>query len=408
MLIWKGGAHELPRSNAFLSKHHMPDWQSVMISILRRFVYGTSAGLIFTTVSVAQPGTQATITGMVIDDSSNTAIEFANVFLAQTTLGCTTDQNGQFEIKNVPPGSYEIVASRVGFTLRSLRLSITQSETRQLRIKLRPSPIIHGEVVVSAPEPTRWRDQLQKFLKLFLGTTPNANRCKIINPEVLDFDEYNDVFVATARAPLEIDNKALGYHIRFELTSFRLEPKRFQIGPRFLRSDVLVCEGFPHYTTLTPGTEGEGERWIENRKRAFGGSLRHFLSALVTGNLNESEYEVNLMPQIRLQNTPIDRTRISSGNTDLILSTTASREYRHLRFRGFLEVEYTRGTLEQDYDLLRKRGTDSQVSWVELNYDSVSVNSRGLIREGFPTKVYGYWAWKRLADLLPLDYEPEG
>ena len=381
---------------------------SDMNCLLGRFALGVLVVLIFSAEMNAQSATQATITGTVIDDSTSAAVEFANVFLAQTTLGCTTDQNGQFEIKNVPPGSYEIVASRVGYTLRSHRVSITQSETRQLRIKLKPAPIVHGEVVVSAPEPARWQDQLQKFLKLFFGTTPNANRCKVINPEVLDFDEYNDVFVATARAPLEIDNKALGYHIRFELTSFRLEPKSSQIGPRFLKSDVLVCEGFPHYTTLTPSTEGEGERWIENRKRAFGGSLRHFLSALVTGNLNESEYEVNLMPQIRLQNTPIDRTRIYSGNTDLILSTTASREYRHLRFRGFLEVEYTRGTLEQDYDLLRKRGTDSQVSWVELNYDSVSVNSRGLIREGFPTKVYGYWAWKRLADTLPLDYEPEG
>jgi hypothetical protein len=373
---------------------------------LRQLVRGLVAIFVFATTSIAQPIPQSTITGRVIDDSTAAAVEFANVFLAQTTLGCTTDQNGQFEIKNVPPGSYEIVASRVGYTMRSLKATVIQSEIRQLRIKLKPTSIVHSGVTVSA-DPSHWREQFQKFQKLFLGTTPNAGRCKITNPEVINFDDHDSSFAAAASAPVEIDNEALGYHVRFELTSFRLEPGNSQIGLRSRRRDVLVCEGFPHFALLTPATEREGERWKENRKHAFRGSLRHFLTYLVKGDMKHDEFEFYLMPQIRLQNTPIDRTRISFFNLDLILSPTSSREHKSLRFKGVLEVEYTRENIESGYNLLRKQGTDSQVSWLELKYDSVSVSPRGIIRETFPTQVYGYWAWKRLADMLPLDYELE-
>jgi hypothetical protein len=48
-----------------------------------------------------------------------------------------------------------------------------------------------------------------------------------------------------------------------------------------------------------------------------------------------------------------------------------------------------------------------QISWLALNYYSVAISERGDISEPFPTKTYGYWSWRRVADMLPLDFEPE-
>jgi hypothetical protein len=70
-------------------------------------------------------------------------------------------------------------------------------------------------------------------------------------------------------------------------------------------------------------------------------------------------------------------------------------------------VEYVRESVELGYDLLRKKGTDAQVSWITLNYDGVTIDSRGLLKDWFPTRISGYWAWKRVADALPLDYDPD-
>ncbi|MBN2868296.1 MAG: carboxypeptidase-like regulatory domain-containing protein, partial [Flavobacteriaceae bacterium] len=47
--------------------------------------------------------------------SENQAIPYANVYLEHTKIGTTTNENGHFEIKNIPKGHYTIVASYVGF-----------------------------------------------------------------------------------------------------------------------------------------------------------------------------------------------------------------------------------------------------------------------------------------------------
>ncbi len=91
---------------------------------------------------------------------------------------------------------------------------------------------------------------------------------------------------------------------------------------------------------------------------------------------------------------------------DILLDTPKSHE-KVLRFKGVLEVEYVCEPVELGYDLVRKKGTDAQVSWVTLNYDEITIDSRGLLKDWFPTRISGYWAWKRVADALPLDYDPD-
>ena len=62
--------------------------------------------------SMAQTGV---IKGTVVDEITQEPIPFANLILENTTLGATTDFDGNFEIKNIAPGIYTIVASVVGY-----------------------------------------------------------------------------------------------------------------------------------------------------------------------------------------------------------------------------------------------------------------------------------------------------
>lgn len=57
----------------------------------------------------------AKITGKVVDAKNNEAIAFANVYIQNTTIGTTTDIDGRFEIDNIEPGLYNIVASFIGY-----------------------------------------------------------------------------------------------------------------------------------------------------------------------------------------------------------------------------------------------------------------------------------------------------
>ena len=45
----------------------------------------------------------STINGFVRDDASGEPISYSNVFLANTSLGAATNQDGYFVITNIPP-----------------------------------------------------------------------------------------------------------------------------------------------------------------------------------------------------------------------------------------------------------------------------------------------------------------
>lgn len=388
------------------------------------FVYAVAALLLFVPSAFSQTTPRIAISGRVLDDSTSAPLQNVDVFIAHTTMGSGTDQNGQFTIPDVPAGSYEIVASRVGYSMHSVSVTLSASEKKQFEIRLKPKAIQVGEVVISASDPSEWRDQLKKFTAFFLGKSKNARNCRILNPEVLDFSTgEGETFEATARSPLEIDNLALGYHLSFFLTVFRIKYTSSAFSERV--PGVLTYEGLPRYTQLNATTADESTRWRENRLRAYRGSLRHFLAALVEGKVEQEGFVVYQIPYVAgvaisrydpatgLHNSDNwrgdgwDPRRRSIREQD-ILHESGSAYERIVQFKGFLEVEYTRETLEPEYDSLVKRGTDTQVSWLGLRRDDITVNTRGIVKDWFfPTVKYGYWGWQRVADMLPLDYEPE-
>jgi hypothetical protein len=47
--------------------------------------------------------------------SNGQALPFATVGLKNTTYGASTNSKGYFEIKNIPVGAYEVIASAIGF-----------------------------------------------------------------------------------------------------------------------------------------------------------------------------------------------------------------------------------------------------------------------------------------------------
>jgi hypothetical protein len=334
----------------------------------------------------------ATLTGRIVDDSTSAPLANVNIYIANSTLGANTNEDGVFEIRNIPFGNHEVVASRIGYLLQTLRINLNEARKRDIAIRLKPTNVEMSEVVVSAPNPAEWRKDLAKFTELFLGTTQNAKGCRITNAEVLDFrKEGDDIFEATARQPLEIENRSLGYHLTFLLKSFR------KVG------DIMTFEGLPKFTEMKPESPEVEKTRRENRMRAFRGSMRHFLMTLFRRELNRAGYSIFHLDHLGVGNVSSDQKLLTENE---ILFDSPAAMMKTLRFSGFLEVEYWR-EVESGYNLLQKAGTTGQVSWFTLNYLAVGITERGFINEAFPTKVYGYWSWRRVGDMLPLDFEPE-
>lgn len=64
------------------------------------------------------------ITGVITTEGD--PLPFVNVYLANTTKGAITNDNGEYSITNVTPGTYTLVASFTGFQSESRKIVVTQ------------------------------------------------------------------------------------------------------------------------------------------------------------------------------------------------------------------------------------------------------------------------------------------
>lgn len=78
-------------------------------------------------LSAAYSNAQHKITGRVINEATNTPLEFANVILNTAdsvyVTGLTSNLEGYFELKNVPPGNYLLITSYLGFISKDIALN---------------------------------------------------------------------------------------------------------------------------------------------------------------------------------------------------------------------------------------------------------------------------------------------
>ena len=73
----------------------------------------------------------------------------ANVFLVGTSLGCSTDREGTYRMAAVPPGTYVVRISYIGYKTKLMDLRVANSDTL-LSVVLAPDVLEGQEVIVTA------------------------------------------------------------------------------------------------------------------------------------------------------------------------------------------------------------------------------------------------------------------
>jgi hypothetical protein len=330
-----------------------------------------------------QESPTVTVKGRVVDDSTGAPLPLTNVFLSNSTIGTAANREGRFVLRGIPIGNQQIVASIVGYKAVSVTLKLTGSTTRDLEFRLKSSPVQLQTIEVEAKDPVEWKKNLERFLKAFIGSSAHSQGCTLQNPQVLDFsyDEDSGRLVATARAPLEIENRALGYHLRCDLVLFVATGQGLEF---------MSLNAFHH---LEPKNAMESERWVANCRDAYLGSKRHFLISLIKNRSKEEGFEVNT---VRRDWVLAALRRPAGFEVDVggLIGPGGSPFERKLSAEDLLQIIYTNGEFKQ-YSIIELRGT-SQV-----------IFTNGLCANPLGIWTYGYWSSQRAAELLPIDYEPE-
>jgi len=104
-------------------------------------------------VSPLWAGTTGKVAGVVRDAQTGEALIGANVIIKGTNLGAATDLEGRYFILNVPPGTYTVTASSVGYTTVTYEnVKVSVDLTTTLNFSLEQIAVQLKEEVISVAE----------------------------------------------------------------------------------------------------------------------------------------------------------------------------------------------------------------------------------------------------------------
>ena len=95
------------------------------------------------------------ITGKVTDKKTGESLPGVNIILKGTYYGASTDVNGNFRIKNISPGNYNLEVTFIGYkSVQYTGTKIEPGKTKQFDIKLEESVLtLNQEIVIIGEKP---------------------------------------------------------------------------------------------------------------------------------------------------------------------------------------------------------------------------------------------------------------
>ncbi len=334
---------------------------------------------------------QLVIKGKVIDNT-NTPLEGASVFLNNTTVGTISNENGEFELK-ATEDNYTLVVYFMGFKTIQKQISIEENEF--FTIQLEEDNELLNEVEIDITPKSNFKD-FERFKLAFIGNTNFAKGCEILNPEVLRYylNSRTSKLTVRAKKPIEILNRKLGYKIYYDLVKFTIDHK------------ATYFHGYARYVKLK-GKKRQQKRWKKNRLKAYNGSLLHFFRSLYMANVQEEGFVINQFKRQKIVLKKGEKFKEVPLKENLNYHDVVFRVNgkTFLNFNFWLEVIYKKEKEELNYRRFGKR-LNQQESIIQLVEKPIEILPSGKLVNPLATFTEQYWAYEKMADLLPTDYQP--
>jgi len=384
---------------------------------------------------------QFTISGRIFNHADHKPVPNTSVFISNATIGDKTSADGTFVLKNVKPGKYELVVSIVGFETYSQSVTVIDKDIKLPDISIFAKIIELNEIRIK-PISDAFRDKyLLMFKESFLGGSDHAKDCKILNPEVLDFD-YNDTnktLKASSVDFLKIESSALGYNIKYLLADFAVTNES-------IIEKKITYKGFVLFEEMD-GSTAQKKHWQKVRQEVYENSSMHFLRATLTNHPEDEGFKVQQIAVYPNPERPSDSlinakikfyhgSKSDNQKDSLTLWVKKSKlEKKLLKLYKFPlnNTEIVQRTEQQGVYVL---GCDNDALYISYNkhknfdrqgrlqnvndpYNTentiINFNSRyaffdnnGWINNPESVTFSGAWGNNRVAELLPQNYEYTG
>ncbi|WP_136482123.1 carboxypeptidase-like regulatory domain-containing protein [Cognatitamlana onchidii] len=228
------------------------------------------------------------IKGTVLEAKTKSPIESATIYFDNTTFGVITNAKGEFAIKYSDTIKSPLVISFLGYKKQIIN---NYREKDTVTVFLEENYELLNEVVVNANDGLTRKQKLKFFRREFLGSSRFGKSCTILNEDdlILRYNKKERVLTAHAKAPLHIENKALQYHVIYDLNSFTLKFALPSSRHRAFDGKSVSYLGNSYYENFEDFNE---KKAIKNRNKAYAGSRLQFMRALYAQQFEDNKYQI--------------------------------------------------------------------------------------------------------------------
>lgn len=402
----------------------------------KRFVFYLLLFSCFSPLAGAQ--NTLSITGTVKDRTG--VLPGAAIFVSGYKMATVTNNKGEFALQKLAPGNYDLLIQMIGYV--PFKKNIILEKSVNLSLTLVENITVLNEVVIK-PDPDR-AYYLSLFRDFFIGRTPNAENCKILNTHILttNFNRETNRLSISAKEFLIIENKSLGYRIKYLLEYFEYD----------FKSRTNYYAGYSVFEDLK-GSKAKQKKWAKAREIAYNGSSEHFFKALYENKVTEEGFIINKLIKIpnparkpdSLIETNIKRLMMAGkrdGAVRITISPNDSLSYwlkqkkepklidkvvsadvsvdtlvrpfnKNLKALNYKDALYVTYKNEFETPEYRKSGNWQprppdlerfQISVVHLMRPSALIFANGAVLDPRSFLYEGVFAYEKMADTLPMNY----
>jgi len=284
---------------------------------------------------------QRYVSGRITDADDGGPIPAATVFIANTTVGITTELEGHYRLKIPGEGNYQLVISHVGY--KSVFIEIEPGKTSfEFNVAMQIQEL--DEVAVSAEVRFRQRD-INLFWKTILGKNPSRNTIQTTNTEGVYY-YYNSesrILNVICRKPLQIVNHETGYHINLVVDHFI---HNYKTGTTDWSYQYV-------FTELEPTTNQQKNSWEKKRKEVYDVSIIKFIKSLYNNSLLNDGFVLATLRVIPNARFPFQLTLLGSDNI-LFTSSADNSKTLNLSDERILLICYGRPVTDYDLKMLQQ------------------------------------------------------
>ena len=202
-----------------------------------------------------------------IDGVTEKSISDAHIFINNSSYGTTSDINGNCELSVSAQETQSLIIRHVLYETLFISPERYLSLVKGATLKMQSKTVDLSEILLTAKKGNKWKKKFRRFRKTLLGEGIAAANCKILNPEVLRFEEKNGTLWVKAIDLLHIENDYLGYTIRFWLEELSIEVD----GSTYYKGNGQYIDK----------AEADDTKYIERREKIYTHSLPRFLRSLL-------------------------------------------------------------------------------------------------------------------------------